>query len=100
MIPKECNRRAEVDFPIAVVSKHAAREKCIRHKSYVHYARARIEASQSIVNGVKKGLFVPKAMLVEAIFARVCKGLVESRFTSPRILSFYEAVEAERHAKN
>ena len=26
MIPKECKRLAEVDFPIAVVSKHAARE--------------------------------------------------------------------------
>jgi adenine-specific DNA methylase len=31
MIPKECKRRAEVDFPIAVVSKHSAREKSIRH---------------------------------------------------------------------
>ena len=26
MIPKECKRLAEVDFPIAVVSKHSARE--------------------------------------------------------------------------
>ncbi|MDY0340181.1 MAG: DUF1156 domain-containing protein [Coriobacteriia bacterium] len=31
MIPKECRRLAEVDFPIAVVSKHAVREKSIRH---------------------------------------------------------------------
>jgi hypothetical protein len=31
MIPKECKRLAEVDFPIAVVSKHPAREKSIRH---------------------------------------------------------------------
>lgn len=31
MIPKECKRLAEVDFPIAVVSKHAARERSIRH---------------------------------------------------------------------
>jgi putative DNA methylase len=31
VIPKECKRLAEVDFPIAVVSKHAAREKSIRH---------------------------------------------------------------------
>ena len=31
MIPKECKRLAEVDFPIAVVSKHAAREKSLRH---------------------------------------------------------------------
>jgi hypothetical protein len=31
MIPKECKRLAEVDLPIAVVSKHSAREKSIRH---------------------------------------------------------------------
>lgn len=31
MIPKECKRLAEVDFPIAVVSKHSAYEKSIRH---------------------------------------------------------------------
>ncbi len=31
MIPKECKRLAEVDFPIATVSKHSAREKSIRH---------------------------------------------------------------------
>ncbi|MBZ5536627.1 MAG: DUF1156 domain-containing protein [Acidobacteriia bacterium] len=31
MIPRECKRLAEVDFPIAVVSKHSAREKSIRH---------------------------------------------------------------------
>src|SRR6266498_382826 len=31
MIPKECKRLAEVDFPIAQVSRHAAREKSIRH---------------------------------------------------------------------
>jgi adenine-specific DNA methylase len=31
MIPKECHRLAEVDFPIAVVSRHAMREKSIRH---------------------------------------------------------------------
>jgi len=31
LIPKDCKRLAEVDFPIAEVSKHAAREKSIRH---------------------------------------------------------------------
>jgi len=31
LIPRECKRLAEVDFPIAVVSKHSAREKSIRH---------------------------------------------------------------------
>jgi adenine-specific DNA methylase len=31
MIPHDCKRLAEVDFPIAAVSKQAAREKSIRH---------------------------------------------------------------------
>ena len=31
MIPKSYKRLAEVDFPIAEVSRHAAREKSIRH---------------------------------------------------------------------
>jgi putative DNA methylase len=31
LIPKACKRLAEVDFPIAEVSRHAAREKSIRH---------------------------------------------------------------------
>ena len=31
MIPKDGNRLAEVDFLIAEVSRHAAREKSIRH---------------------------------------------------------------------
>jgi hypothetical protein len=43
MIPKECRRLAEVDFLIAAVSKHAAREKSIRHghPSTLHLWRAR-----------------------------------------------------------
>ena len=43
MIPKECKRLAEVDFPIAEVSKHAAREKSIRHghPSTLHLWRPR-----------------------------------------------------------
>jgi hypothetical protein len=31
MIPKDCKRPAKVDFRIAEVSRHAAREKSIRH---------------------------------------------------------------------
>ena len=31
MIPRECKRLAEVDFPLSEVSKYSAREKSIRH---------------------------------------------------------------------
>ena len=54
MIPKDCKRLAEVDFPIAEVSKHAAREKSIRHghPSTLHLwwarRRAHVRASQQV----------------------------------------------------
>jgi hypothetical protein len=35
MIPKECKRLAEVDFPIAVVSKWAAKEKSNNHLAHL-----------------------------------------------------------------
>jgi len=53
MIPKECKRIAEVDFPIAVVSKHAAREKSIRHghPSTLHlwWARRPLAACRAVL---------------------------------------------------
>ena len=53
MIPKECKRLAEVDFPIAEVSRHAAREKSIRHghPSTLHlwWARRPLASSRSVL---------------------------------------------------
>jgi len=53
MIPRECKRLAEVDFPIAIVSKHAAREKSIRHghPSTLHlwWARRPLAACRSML---------------------------------------------------
>ena len=53
MIPRECKRLAEVDFPIAQVSKHAAREKSIRygHPSTLHlwWARRPLASSRAIL---------------------------------------------------
>jgi len=53
VIPKECKRLAEVDFPIAVVSKHAAREKSIRHghPSTLHlwWARRPLASSRAVL---------------------------------------------------
>jgi adenine-specific DNA methylase len=48
MIPKDCKRLAEVDLPIAVVSRHAAEEKSIRHghPSTLHLWWARRPLSQ------------------------------------------------------
>ena len=53
MIPKECKRIAEVDFPIAAVSRHAAREKSIRHghPSTLHlwWARRPLASSRAML---------------------------------------------------
>ena len=52
-IPKECKRLAEVDFPIAEVSRHAVREKSIRngHPSTLHlwWARRPLASSRAIL---------------------------------------------------
>ena len=53
MIPRKCKRLAEVDFPIAQVSKHAAREKSIRHghPSTLHmwWARRPLASSRAVL---------------------------------------------------
>jgi putative DNA methylase len=53
MIPKGCKRLAEVEFPIAEVSKHAAREKSIRHghPSTLHlwWARRPLASSRAVL---------------------------------------------------
>src|SRR5438034_3832472 len=56
MIPKECKRLVEVDFPIAVVSKHSAREKADRHGhlSTLHlwWARRPLAACRAVLMGL------------------------------------------------
>lgn len=56
MIPKECKRLIEVDFPIAEVSKQSAREKSIRHghPSTLHlwWARRPLAACRSVLMGL------------------------------------------------
>ena len=56
MIPKECKRLIEVDFPIAEVSKQSAREKSIRHghPSTLHlwWARRPLASSRAILLGL------------------------------------------------
>jgi adenine-specific DNA methylase len=56
LIPKSCKRLAEVDFPIAEVSRHAAREKSIRHghPSTLHlwWARRPLASSRAVLLGL------------------------------------------------
>src|SRR3990172_9161278 len=56
MIPKDCKRLAEVDFPIPEVSRRAAREKSIRHghPSTLHlwWARRPLASSRAVLLGL------------------------------------------------
>jgi adenine-specific DNA methylase len=56
MIPKDCKRLAEVDFPIAEVSRHAAREKSTPrgHPSRLHlwWARRPLASSRAVLLGL------------------------------------------------
>ncbi|MDE2905801.1 MAG: DUF1156 domain-containing protein, partial [Acidobacteriota bacterium] len=53
VIPRECRRLAEVDFPVAVVSRHAPRDKSIRHghPSTLHlwWARRPLASSRAVL---------------------------------------------------
>ena len=54
MIPRECKRLAEVDFPIAEVSRHAAREKLTPHAGHpstLHpwWARRPLASSRAVL---------------------------------------------------
>ena len=56
MIPRECKRLIEVDFPLAKVSYHAAREKSIRHghPSTLHlwWARRPLASCRAVLLGL------------------------------------------------
>lgn len=56
MIPNECKRLAEVDFPVALVSQHAAQEKSIRHGHpatlHLWWARRPLAACRAMLLGL------------------------------------------------
>jgi len=97
LIPPTCKRLAEVDFPIAEVSKHAAREKSIRHghPSTLHlwWARRPLASSRAILLGLL--LPDPCDELCPADFKTQARGAL--RFL-PGLGNIAEDDEALRHA--
>lgn len=89
MIPRECKRLAEVDFPIAAVSKHAAREKSIRygHPSTLHLWWAR------------RPLASTRAILLSLLLPDPCDPNCPSDFRS-RITSILEPLQGTPAASN
>jgi hypothetical protein len=70
---------------------HPGDHEFITSPSYLLYGSATIQSADEIVRGVKDGVLVPKPSLDSGVFALVCKGLTESRFTPPAVKAFYEA---------
>ena len=42
-----------------------------------------------MLRGVKRGQLVPQDPMDGAVFARICKGLEDSRLTPAKLLTFY-----------
>lgn len=62
----------------------------VKRESFVLYARARIEEAEKLLRGVKEGKLVAHDPMNSDVFARICKGVEESRFTSAKVLKFYQ----------
>jgi hypothetical protein len=61
----------------------------IKHESYVYYAKARIEAANALLRGVKSGQLIAHEIMGQAIVQRICDGLQQSPHTTPRIQRFF-----------
>lgn len=60
--------------------------------SYVKYSTCRMESADKLIRGVKSGVLSPRNTLDGAIFARVCRGVTESRHTPFEIKALYKSV--------
>src|SRR6266481_5274424 len=83
MIPASCKRLIEVDFPIAAVSAHSAREKSIRHghPSTLHlwWARRPLATCRAVL----LGLLLPDPCQEQcpSDFKNKARDLLNKRFT-------------------
>ncbi|MDD5321574.1 MAG: hypothetical protein PHD43_13355 [Methylococcales bacterium] len=65
-------------------------EHCfIKHESYVYYTKARIEAANALLRGVKSGQLIPQEIMDHALVERIVDGLQQSPHTAPKFLHFY-----------
>jgi hypothetical protein len=61
----------------------------IRHDSFVSYRSLRVEIAQRLTSGVASGVLVPREPLDPGVFARVCKGVEQSRSVAPKFLIYF-----------
>jgi len=61
----------------------------VTRKSYINYRYAEIRSATKLANGATKGTFKPLEMVDEIIFARICKGVEDSRHTPLKAKKFF-----------
>ncbi|WP_052700487.1 hypothetical protein [Methylocucumis oryzae] len=69
-----------------------AEHRFIKHESYVFYAKARIEAANALLRGVKSGQLTPHDLMDHALMQRIADGLQQSPHTAPKVLRFYALI--------
>jgi len=70
-----------------------AEHRFIKHESYVFYAKARIEAADKLLRGVKSGQLTAHDLMGHALVQRISDGLQKSPHTTPKIWHFYALTE-------
>lgn len=68
---------------------YAGDHSFVKHDSYVVYQKARLAEVDKVLRGVKNGQLVPQSPMDGTVFARICKGLEDSRLTPTKQLTFY-----------
>lgn len=61
----------------------------VTRKSYIYYKEAEIRGATQLANGATKGIFKPLEMVDEIIFARICKGVEDSKHTPLKAKKFF-----------
>lgn len=62
----------------------------IRHKSYIAYARGRVERDTRLIRGVERGLTVDKGRIAHDVFDRILAGSRVSRHVKPFLTEFLD----------
>jgi len=73
----------------------AGEHRFLRVESYVEYRRARVERGDHLIKCVAGWLFRPHDPVADALFERVCAGILKSAFT-PRWIKTYYAIQLKR----
>jgi hypothetical protein len=68
---------------------HPGDHPFVRRPSFVHYREAILLEIEKLVRGVNDGKLIPRDPLGTDVFARVCQGVMESRYTPHKVKMFY-----------